>query len=664
MIEFGRDILNSSDESSQREWLLTNGTGSYAAGTVSGILTRRYHGLLVAALQPPLGRTVLVSKIDETARYDDHSFELYSNQWTRDRSSIAPQGFVNLNSFALEGTSPVWIYSIADALLEKRIWMHYGQNTTYVRYTLLRGTLSVDLSLKILVNFRDFHINTHAEAWQMEITPFDNGLEITALPDAARFALYLVGQGRITPQHTWYHDYFLSQELYRGLDAIGDQLLAGIAETRLQTGQSFTLVCSTEARPDLDVESNYRQHKERERALLVRCNIKDAPDWINQLVLAADQFVVSRTGADGAEGRSIIAGYHWFGDWGRDTMIALPGLALTTGRYEDAASILRNFAKYVDQGMLPNRFPDYGETPEYNTVDATLWYFEAIRQYFLATRDVELIREFFPILRDIIDRHIKGTRYNIQVDPADSLLYAGESSAQLTWMDAKVGGWVVTPRTGKPIEVNALWYNALRATIAIAQHLDYECEDLEVLAGKVNASFSRFWNTDQGYCFDVLDAPTGNDADLRPNQLFAVSLFYSPLQLDQQKSIVDHCARSLVTPYGLRSLAPSEPAYVGRYGGDTLQRDGSYHQGTVWAWLIGAFVQAHLRAYGNPEMARTCLSALQHHLNSHCVGTIGEIFDGDAPFTPRGAVAQAWSVAEVLRSWQFIENYRGETVVN
>ncbi len=341
-------------------------------------------------------------------------------------------------------------------------------------------------------------------------------------------------------------------------------------------------------------------------------------------------------------------------------MIALPGLTLTTGRYEDAASILRNFARYVDQGMLPNRFPDQGDTPEYNTVDATLWYFEAIRQYFAATQDADLIREFYPILRDIIDWHVKGTRYHIHVDPADQLLYAGGDDVQLTWMDAKIGDWVVTPRTGKAVEVNALWYNALRTTSAIGRQLGYPVDDLDALAAKVSASFARFWNPERCYCFDVLDTPTGNDASLRPNQLFAVSLFYSPLEYAQQKSIVDQCGRSLVTPHGLRSLAPSESAYAGHYGGDTLQRDGCYHQGTVWGWLIGAFVQAHLQVYGNQELARSYLSAFQHQLDTDCIGTISEIFDGDAPFTPRGAVAQAWSVAEVLRTWAIIQNYRGE----
>ncbi|MCB9451333.1 MAG: amylo-alpha-1,6-glucosidase [Anaerolineaceae bacterium] len=660
MIELGRDILNSSETSTEREWLITNGTGSFAMGTVSGILTRRYHGLLVAALQPPLGRTVLVTKVDETLRYDDTDYDLFSNQWQGDEDDevvTKPHGYLHLNTFALDGSTPVWVYNAGDALLEKRVWMAYGQDTTYVRYTLLRSTCPAHLRLKVLVNDRDFHTNTHVDDWTMDITPIENGLKITPQPGSPPFSLHVVGAGQITPQHTWYQNYFLNQEAYRGLDATGDHLYAALVEGSLQVGESLTLVCTAESAPDLDVDGSYQQQQTRETALLARSSLKNAPGWMRQLVLAADQFIVRRqVGAD-AEGRTIIAGYPWFSDWGRDTMISLPGLTLTTGRSADAALILRTFAAYVNQGMLPNRFPDQGETPEYNTVDATLWYFEAIRQYVAATQDTGLLRELYPVLQGIIQWHLKGTRYRIHVDPVDGLLYAGDAGVQLTWMDAKVGDWVVTPRTGKAVEINALWYNALRTMADFAQQLQADAAEYITLAERVQASFARFWNTEKGCCFDVLDTPTGNDAALRPNQLFAVSLFHSPLSPEQQQSIVDQCARTLVTPHGLRSLAPSEPGYTGHYGGDQTQRDGSYHQGTTWGWLIGPFVQAHLRVYRNPELARSYLAAFRHHLNQHCIGTIAEIFDGDAPFTPRGAIAQAWSVAEVLRAWQMIEAY-------
>ena len=376
-------------------------------------------------------------------------------------------------------------------------------------------------------------------------------------------------------------------------------------------------------------------------------------------MLAADQFVVSRPTPVEASGCSIIAGYHWFGDWGRDTMIALPGLTLSTGRLDVAASILRTFAPFVDRGMLPNRFtdvnlrfPDAGEEREYNTVDATLWYVEAIRAYHETTSDDRLLRDLFPVLQGIVTWHERGTRYNIHVDPNDRLLYAGEQDVQLTWMDAKVGDWVVTPRIGKPVEVNALWYNALRAMAALARHLGEPDAGYDALADHVKEGFGRFWHNDLGYCYDVLDTPAGDDASLRPNQLLAVSLPHSPLTEGQQKAVVDVCARHLLTPHGLRSLAPDDPAYVGCYGGDPWLRDGAYHQGTVWAWLMGPFVIAHLRVYQNRDLARSFLSPLLRHLADHGMGSISEVFDGDPPFTPRGCIAQAWSVAELLRAWQ------------
>ncbi|RLC72274.1 MAG: glycogen debranching protein, partial [Chloroflexi bacterium] len=379
---------------------------------------------------------------------------------------------------------------------------------------------------------------------------------------------------------------------------------------------------------------------------------RDAPAAIEHLILAADQFIVRRSLSDDPDRRTIIAGYPWFGDWGRDTMISLPGLTLITGRHDVAARILRTYARFIDQGLLPNHFPEAGEEPEYNTADATLWYFEAIRAYHKATNDLTLLGDLFPVLQEIIKWHQRGTRYNIHVDPADGLLYAGEPGVQLTWMDAKMDDWVVTPRIGKPVEINALWYNALRIMADFARSLREPAEGYEITAEQARAGFARFWNEAAGYCYDVLDGPGGDDPALRPNQLLAVSLPYSPLTEQQQRAVVDACARHLLTSHGMRSLAPDDPAYVGRYGGDQHQRDRAYHQGTVWAWLIGPFVSAYLRVYRDPEVARSFLRPLMHHLADHGVGSISEIFDGDPPFTPRGCIAQAWSVAEVLRAWQ------------
>jgi predicted glycogen debranching enzyme len=378
---------------------------------------------------------------------------------------------------------------------------------------------------------------------------------------------------------------------------------------------------------------------------------QDTPAWIDRLVLAADQFIVERPLPDEPNGKTIIAGYHWFGDWGRDTMISLPGLTIATGRPEVARSILRTFAKYVDQGMLPNRFPDAGETPEYNTVDATLWYFEAIHTYYSATEDDDLLRELFPVLADVINWHCRGTRYNIHLDATDGLLYAGEPGVQLTWMDAKVGDWVVTPRIGKPIEVNALWYNALRTMAKFARQLSQPYQEYDAIADRALARFARFWNSEVGYCYDVLDGPNGDDASLRPNQIFAVSLPESPLTSAQQRGVVEACGRMLLTSHGLRSLSSEHPQYKGHYGGNQLQRDGAYHQGTTWGWLLGPFVLAHLRVYGNPTQACQFLEPMANHLCDRAMGSLSEIFDGDAPMTPRGCIAQAWTVAEVLRAW-------------
>jgi len=378
-----------------------------------------------------------------------------------------------------------------------------------------------------------------------------------------------------------------------------------------------------------------------------------APASIQQLVYAADQFIVKRPLPDNPQGRSIIAGYPWFADWGRDTMIALPGLTLATGRPEIAKQILLSFSQYVDGGMLPNNFPDAGGWPDYNTVDAAFWYIEAIRQYYEATQDRETLAALFPALLQIIDGHLKGTRYSIHVDDSDGLLYAGETGAQLTWMDARVDGREVTPRIGKPIEINALWHNALETLARLAPVVGKLAEPFAKMARVVEKSFARFWNASAGYCYDVIDSPgVGSDPTLRPNQIFAASLPQSPLTGEQQKSVVDICGKRLLTPHGLRSLDPQHPAYQGHYGGGPAQRDGAYHQGTAWGWLLGPFALAHYRVYGDRELALSFLEPLGKQIHAHGLGTLSEIADGDAPFTPRGCIAQAWTVAETLRAWR------------
>ncbi len=656
-VSFGREICGVLEVAEQREWLVTNGIGGYASGTVSGNLTRRYHGLLVAALNPPVQRMQLVTNTDETAKYDGAEYALATNRW--DSGAVEPKGYLNIENFRLDGTTPVWQFAMADALLEKRMWMQHGENTTYVKYTLLRSSASVDLAIKTLVNYRDFHSSTHAGDWRMQLEAAKNGMRITAFDGATPFYL-LSTEATCEPRDEWYRNCFLLQEQSRGLDDSEDHLLAAVFHATLQQNQSVTLVFSTNADASLNSAAALAQTSARQSELLDQWSSQDAqtaaaPGWIRQLVLAADQFIVKRALPEAPEGRSIIAGYHWFADWGRDTMIALPGLTLSTGRADIARQILLAFARYVDGGMLPNNFPDAGGHPEYNTVDAGLWFFEAVRQYFAATQDTATLAKLFPVMAQMISAHIAGTRYKIHVDQ-DRLLYAGEPGVQLTWMDAKVGDWVVTPRIGKPVEINALWFNALETMANLAPALKKSAEFYRELAAQVKESFAKFWNASAGYCYDVIDAPgIGNDASLRPNQIFAVSLPQGPLAPEQQKSVVDICARKLVTSHGLRSLAQDDPAYQGHYGGGVRQRDGAYHQGTVWGWLLGPFVLAHLRVYGDRVTAASFLEPLGKQINSYGLGTLGEISDGDAPFTPRGCIAQAWTVGEVLRAWRAIQ---------
>lgn len=498
-LDFGRGLCNDLHAAEQREWLVTNGLGGYASGTVAGVLTRRYHGLLIAALQPPVGRTLLLTKLDETATYDNQDYSLFANRWAN--GEVEPAGFHHLERFHLEGTTPVWTFALADALLEKRVWMQPGANTTYVHYNLRRGSQALTLKIKALVNRRDHHGNTHVRDQTPDLTAekVHHGLCITAAVNQP--PLHLLSEAAShTLHHQWYQDFFFNVDNYRGLDPLDDNLYAGHFEATLEPGKSLTLVASTDAGPNLCGVSAYEERQSYEERLLelAKPNLEPAPPAIEHLVLAADQFIVYRSLPDGSEGKSVIAGYPWFSDWGRDTMISLPGLALVANRHNVADRILSTFARYVCAGMLPNRFPDEDKAPEYNTVDATLWYFEAIRTYHAATDDDDLLHRLFPVLEEIIDWHRRGTRYRIHVDPADGLLCAGQEGVQLTWMDAKVGDRVITPRIGKPVEINALWYNALCSLVEFAHRLGEPTDRYDALAERARAGFARFWNEEGG----------------------------------------------------------------------------------------------------------------------------------------------------------------------
>ncbi len=656
-IIYGREVCGFLPAAERREWLVTNGIGGYAAGTVSGIPTRRYHGLLIAALQPPVGRSLLVTKFDETALYYDRSYELFAER--RAASGIEAHGYRYLESFQLEGTVPLWTIALGDALLEKRIWMAREANTTYIRYTLKRASALLLLQTGILVNFRDHHDTTRIGSVDFSVedtfeqagnTEYSRRLTITPEKGAP---FYILSDAAVAYRESeWRRGYVLPVESERGLDFIDDNLWAGFFNVSLEVGESVTFAATTDPAAAVDgAAALARQHAYEAQLIKAAAPASSSDPIFQRLALSADQFIVSRALPDGRDGHSIIAGYPWFSDWGRDTMISLPGLTLETGRYAVAASILRTYARYVDRGMLPNRFPDAGETPEYNTVDATFWYFEAIRSYVAATGDLELARELLPVLKDIIEWHERGTRYHIHVDPADSLLYAGQDDVQLTWMDVKISDWVVTPRTGKAVEINALWYNALLTISDFCEKLGDDASHFQALAEKVRVSFRKFWNNDDGCCFDVIEGPDGNDASVRPNQIFAVSLSQSPLSPSQQQAVVETCTRHLLTSHGLRSLSPDDPRYCGIFIGGQMGRDSVYHNGAVWGWLIGPYVAAHLRVYGDKAASRALLYPLIRHLNERTAGSLSEVFDGDPPHEARACFAQAWTVAEVLRAW-------------
>jgi predicted glycogen debranching enzyme len=651
LVRFGRAICGDLAAGLRREWLVTNGLGGYASGTLAGPNTRRYHGLLVAALSPPVERTVLVAGLVEWARVGEQRYGLSAHEYGG--GTLDPRGDMHSESFALEGTLPVWTFSLGGVLLERRVWMAYGANTTYVCYRLLRAAAPVALEITPLTSYRDFHTLSRGAGWRLGVETHPQGARVQAFEGARPFWLLAAG-GKFAIGGDWYWNFFHREEAARGLLASGDLFAPGVFRVTLAPGQAWTLVLSAEDQPNLDGERALAAELERQRELLRRAGAEQAHRAVQQLVLAADQFLVRR-----GQGTTVIAGYPWFNDWGRDTMIALPGLTLATGRSEDAANVLRSFARYLADGLLPNNFPDQaGIIPGYNTADATLWYVQAIRAYVQASGDDGLVDELLPALREIAERHIAGTRYGIGVDPADGLLRAGEPGLQLTWMDAKVGDYVVTPRIGKPVEINALWYNLLRTLAHWLRErgLDAEAARYEDLGEHCRASFrARFVYPQQGYLADVLDGPEGDDWTLRPNQIFAVSLPEPLLDGQAAQAVVDAVGAALLTSYGLRSLSPADGRYRGDYGGDPYQRDTAYHQGPVWTWLMGAFVEAHLRVYGDVAAAQSLLWPFEDHLRDAGLGSVSEILEGDPPHLPRGATAQAWGVAEILRVWRALE---------
>jgi predicted glycogen debranching enzyme len=651
MVQFKKPVCGNLADALSREWLETNGLGGLASSTIIGLNTRRYHGLLTAATKPPVGRLVLLSKLEETFFIEGQAFELSANRYP---GVVHPQGFLYLKQFSLD-PFPVFTYEIEGIEIEKSVFMIQGENSTVIQYELRKNNhpespKKLRLEIRPLIAFRDYHSTTH-----------ENGAINSAVAERPGLASVTPYQGlpslhiahnalEMRPTGDWYRNFEYDAERERGLDFSEDLFNPLVLRFDLRLRRQATIIASTEQR-DAAKAAEYRQSEiTRRRNIKLSCAIED--DFAQTLASAADQYIVSR-----GDQKTVIAGYHWFSDWGRDTMIALPGLTLPTGKHEVARSILRTFAKHVDQGMLPNRFPDAGEIPEYNTVDATLWFFEAARAYLAYTDDVEFVRtELYPVFTDIISWHVRGTRYGIKVDPC-GLLTSGEAGVQLTWMDAKVGDWVVTPRRGKPVEIQALWYNALCIMEDLARRFgdDAGQKRYRNMAAVASWSFNRlFWNESARCLYDVVNGGPP-DSSIRPNQVLAVSLRHSMLSPERAKSVLAKVQEHLLTAYGLHSLAPSDPQYRGRYTGGPAERDAAYHQGTVWPWLMGPFITAHIKVNGSSDAARqqaaAWLEPLKRHLCDGGLGHISEILDGDAPQRPCGCIAQAWSVAEILRAY-------------
>jgi predicted glycogen debranching enzyme len=656
----------------EREWIITNGLGGYASGTLAGVCTRKYHGLLIAAMPAPLGRVVMLTNLIEELRFPDRSTaELSVEEQSPDL--LRMPGLEHLNEFKLEMGIPTWQYQIKDHVIEKKILMPHLQNTTYIIYRLISGAGPMRLRLRPGIHIRRQDLPADEDIQGPYLIQSDGKQHEISLNTGGPFLrMFLYGnQASFNLTGAEYKDIYYRIEERRRYPSRGKIWNPGFFRVILEEGDEATLVASTEqwnVIHALNPKAALTADLERRKRLIDLAHPHVRSGIGAELVLAADQFVitpVTRTAdaawarAAGGELRSIIAGYPWFTDWGRDTMISLEGLTLSTGRFTEAAYILRTFGHYVRDGLIPNLFPEGGTEGLYHTADASLWFFHAVDRYIRITGDRTILSYLMDTLYNIIMHHVRGTRFNIVMDQQDGLLMQGEEGYALTWMDAKAGDWVVTPRRGKAVEINALWYNALRLCSEWLQTEATESEAKQVakISQQVFHSFNqKFWIEESGSLYDLIDGENGNDSALRPNQLFAVSLSYPVLESSRWQSVLNAVERCLLTPLGLRSLAPGHPDYKLKYYGDIISRDAAYHQGTVWSWLIGPFVDTWLKVNpDNPAGARRFLTRLISHLNEACIGTISEVFDAESPYNPEGCVAQAWGVAELLRAWIKIE---------
>jgi predicted glycogen debranching enzyme len=661
-----------------REWLVTNGLGGYSSGTISGAPTRRYHGVLVAGLPQPLGRTVMLNQLSEDLIFPDGSHADLGAYERSDRLELPATNY--LREFRLEQGLPIWTFEFGGFVVEKRLLFAHLQNTVFIHYRMLQGDGSVRLRLRPAVHFRPHEdaVSTGLDS-QYWLNVADERFEITS-PSFPPLRLRMLGEGRsFVCEHRRETHIVYRVEAERGYDASGELWSLGHFRVELSREYPASLVASTESWEDvtaLSPEEALQFERDRREHLLAIAELEPSDAIGRELVLASDQFVISPRGrvaastrahARGEDLRTVIAGYHWFTDWGRDTMISLEGLLLQTGRYQEARYVLHTFAQYVHDGLIPNMFPERSARGVYHTADATLWFFHAIDRYVTYTHDRHLLRELLPVLQDIIAWHVRGTHFGIVVDARDGLLQQGAPGYQLTWMDAKCDGWVVTPRRGKAVEINALWYNAL-CNLAEWLRDEQQAADAAAIAEharRAETAFNeRFFYADKQYLYDVVDGEDGrDDSALRPNQVFAISLPHAVLKRERWQPVLDAVTHVLLTPAGLRSLSPDHPDYKPNYHGDLRTRDAAYHQGTVWSWLIGPYVDAWLKVYPEDRAtARARLQGLVKHLGEAGLGSVSEVFDAEAPFTARGCIAQAWGVAELLRAWRVTADSPGGVV--
>jgi predicted glycogen debranching enzyme len=645
LIRLGSTLCTRLDEAESREWLLADGLGGYASGTIAGPPTRRYHGLLLAATDPPAGRTLLVHSIHERILIGDQVVELGAARWAD--GSVNPHGYERLSCFVLEGRTPTWTWAVGDIRIQRRIALEKG--IVEIRWSLDGTSHPVHLEYTLLVSNRSHHALLQSGGTRPS-TKIKGGNATITLPGDTPRTLHVAADGELMTRGTWWKGFQLAEEKSRGYPDVEDAWEALACEVVVPSSGDVRLRAGLDAKAVAQNENLVTRAREADEACAHAAGAPSTDSLQGRLAIAADQFLVKRPLPEGGESMTIIAGYPWFADWGRDAMISLPGLTLATGRSEDAASILETFAAHEQDGLIPNLFTDDGSPPLYNTVDASLLFIEAVRRWYEVTEDETRLRGLWPTIDSIITHYKNGTLHGIGVDESDGLLHAGEQGLQLTWMDARVGTHVITPRRGKPVEINALWHAALHTAATLAKALGEDPTRFEQDANRVRESYDKFWNQANGCLFDVIEGHGGNDDSIRPNQLFALALHPPLLEEDRARSVLEVVKHELVVPMGVRTLDSGSERFAPRYEGSPKQRDAEYHQGTAWPWLLGPWLSAQIAVHGDAAqpIIDDLLKQAEAHLRVAGLGSVSEILDATSPYTPRGCTAQAWSVAVLL----------------